>query len=109
MRLNARGGFLIGLLLLSAQHGVAQLAPTATIAGSAPQYAGVELRWMQPNDALSGTKRVVGAVIPDAKGDFTLTLSLERPQLLTLEVGRYLCYLYAEPGGKYRITLLLFL
>lgn len=105
MRLNARGGLLICLLLLSAQYGVAQLARTATIAGSAPQYAGVELRWMRPADALSGTKRLAGTVTPDKKGDFTLQLSLESPQLLTLEVGRYLCYLYAEPGGKYRITL----
>lgn len=95
------------LLLLICQlwgMGPAPGAPVS-ITGKSLEYAGDSLVFHAYSNMITfGEKEIASCVVGDS-GAFECSLTLEEPRLIFLHLGVYICYMYAEPGMIYQISL----
>ncbi|MGP1362773.1 MAG: peroxiredoxin family protein [Bacteroides sp.] len=75
------------------------------ITGSAPDYKGQKLSFFVRTDYITQQQEILATDTVAADGSFRLKLPVFETQLVLIELGVYLCYLYVEPRQTYEVSL----
>jgi hypothetical protein len=93
-------------LIVFAPLFVAAQPKEATISGSAPEWAGREIRLLRITDPISRTEEQLSSIVIAADGSFNLAVKIENTECFHLSVNRYSAPVCIDPGQKLRIELL---
>ncbi len=80
------------------------LGKKAVVYGRVPQYAGRSISFFMWTDYITQQREVLGSTKVGKDGAFEVELPLFETQLVMLELGVYTCYMYMEPGNRYRVA-----
>ena len=73
--------------------------------GNAPSFANSEIVFNRYTDWITKTEEEIGRCMVDDKGDFKISLDLDRITFVFSHMGIYKAFLYLEPGKTYEIVL----
>lgn len=75
-----------------------------TLRGCEPEYAGRSVEFFTRTDYITQQREVLASVQIAKDGKFEVELPLFETQLVMVDLGVYSCYMYMEPGQRYRIA-----
>ena len=81
------------------------LSQNVILFGNAPSYANSEIVINRYTDLITKTEEEIGKCLVDDKGDFKISLDLDRITFVFSHLGIYKAFLYAEPNKTYEIIL----
>ena len=98
--------FFAALLLCFAPLRAAKkvVSKKVTLRGCEPEYAGRSVEFFTRTDYITQQREVLASVQIAKDGKFEVELPLFETQLVMVDLGVYSCYMYMEPGQRYRIA-----